>query len=224
MMNIFRRRAGTPDSARSDDAGNEFASDARCRLILIRHGQRIDETPEGREWMENAGDRWFDPPLTREGHGQAQEAGQLLAESGITVDTVHVSPLQRTLETAMHVQRQINAPNLHVVHGLASCAAAVKRYGLAQLGFLDGEALATEVPELTVNDRDTIVESFEDAVERLCQDAIRRNVDQVVVVTHREGIRDLSDIAGTYIRRTPYCCRVDFEYAPASRQWKVMQS
>jgi 2,3-bisphosphoglycerate-dependent phosphoglycerate mutase len=62
-------------------------------LVLIRHGQST--------WnAENRFTGWHDVPLTELGRDEARRAGQLLAEGGVAVDTVHTSLQQRAITTA----------------------------------------------------------------------------------------------------------------------------
>ena len=44
-------------------------------VVLLRHAERVDETPERHAWAQQCGDRWWDPPLTDKGKRQSREAG-----------------------------------------------------------------------------------------------------------------------------------------------------
>lgn len=72
------------------------------KLILLRHGQSAAN-------FSNTYTGWSDVPLTDFGVQQAQAAGQALAETGILVDHVHTSLLQRAIMTAYLVQDELNA-------------------------------------------------------------------------------------------------------------------
>ena len=59
-------------------------------------------------------------------------------------------------------------------------------------------------------DAETRYEKFEAAVNR----AASSGEPRVLLVTHREGIRDLAQVTGVRGRlKTPYCCIARFAYA-----------
>lgn len=62
-------------------------------LVLVRHGESV----------ANAEDRfggWLDYPLTARGRLQAEEAGRLIRDAGLTPAAVHTSLLTRAIDTA----------------------------------------------------------------------------------------------------------------------------
>jgi 2,3-bisphosphoglycerate-dependent phosphoglycerate mutase len=62
-------------------------------LVLLRHGES--------DW--NARNRftgWVDVPLSEKGRVEAENSGELLAESGLLPDVVHTSVLRRAITTA----------------------------------------------------------------------------------------------------------------------------
>ena len=62
-------------------------------LILLRHGRS--------QWNEkNIFTGWHDCPLAEAGRDEARRAGELMAASGLRVEVVHTSVLQRAIETA----------------------------------------------------------------------------------------------------------------------------
>lgn len=62
------------------------------KLVMVRHGQS--------EWnAKNLFNGWVDTKLSPVGVEQAQEAGQLLAESGIQFDQAYTSVLTRAIQT-----------------------------------------------------------------------------------------------------------------------------
>jgi len=72
-------------------------------LYFVRHGES--------EW--NVADRICgrtDIPLTKFGHEQAIDAGKKLLESGIKVDQILYSPLERARDTAMHIAEITGIP------------------------------------------------------------------------------------------------------------------
>merc|ERR1719204_90787 len=80
------------------------------QLWLIRHGERMDEagTKEAMKWRKTVSrDRWFDPPLTKQGFEQAAGRGQSLvaqlapfkSDAQMYPRFIYCSPLERTLGT-----------------------------------------------------------------------------------------------------------------------------
>jgi 2,3-bisphosphoglycerate-dependent phosphoglycerate mutase len=62
------------------------------KLVLLRHGQS--------EWnLENLFTGWHDVDLTEQGVREAQSAGDLLRDSGLTFDVAHTSLLKRAIRT-----------------------------------------------------------------------------------------------------------------------------
>ena len=65
------------------------------KLVLIRHGEST--------WnKENRFTGWVDVDLTEQGNREAQQAGQLLKESGYTFDIAYTSVLKRAIRTLWH--------------------------------------------------------------------------------------------------------------------------
>ena len=74
-------------------------------LVLLRHGHS--------EW--NLTDRftgWTDIPLTEVGLAEGRVAGHRLAQAGYRFDEVHISVLQRTLQTARVVLEAMGTPKV----------------------------------------------------------------------------------------------------------------
>lgn len=72
--------------------------------------------------------------------------------------------------------------------------------------------------------------SFERALDRLARLALRSGAEALVVVTHREGIRDMINVCTRSSQRhsTPYCCIGTFQVAESSRnedslEWKYVR-
>jgi len=79
------------------------------KLVLIRHGEST--------WnQENRFTGWVDVDLTEEGSRQAQQAGQLLRDSGYTFDLAYTSVLKRAIRTLWHVLDQMDLMYLPVVN------------------------------------------------------------------------------------------------------------
>jgi len=204
---------GNADVSATATATNSMA------MFMVRHGERVDETPGAIEWAEaTPTSRHFDPPLTDAGAEQAAQAAETLLAHPLGPDfgtTIYASPLARCLKTASVIAEATNK-QVCVVPGLGECAAAAKRRGIMALNLLPIDEMKKLCPQMVAFDRDAPV-TFEDA----CQWAARaraaeaaaaaidaadgRSVD-VLVVTHREGIRD---VAGIH-QRLPYCAIARF--------------
>lgn len=73
----------------------------RNKLILLRHGQS--------EWnQQNRFTGWVNVGLSERGITEAQQAGQLLLQQGISVDTAFTSSLFRAQMTAMLCLQQLS--------------------------------------------------------------------------------------------------------------------
>ena len=236
-----------PWRARQEVEGG--AQSPEVELILVRHGERLDEAPD--ETVIHDLPPW-DPPLTRKGIEQARAAGQLLREEHAIqpFESIYVSPCARTLATASHIAAALGGGvYLQPVPGLAECATAVNEIGLAAFDpscpggmgissndshgaiappathgpkcgtasctphFLAGEralsycAQRTELRPIEAR----YDEEFEGCVWRLAAEATARGVSRLLLCTHREGIRDLAELAGVRGRvKTPYCCVARF--------------
>merc|ERR1711998_656069 len=75
-------------------------------------------------------------------------------------------------------------------------------------------ALQAECPEATFTDSDPCLDPYIGDCKRGTRTCVGRLANEgppvrgkrrILVVTHREGIRDLASLAGTPHRRTPYC-------------------
>lgn len=101
----------------------------------MRHGERADEvsSAERSAWRQTPAyreGRYYDPPLTRNGHVQASTAGRYLNSLGFsddkgvansdsdgdperspaTFDRIYISPLIRAVQTAYCISRQMGLP------------------------------------------------------------------------------------------------------------------
>ena len=236
-----------PDVAGSArEAPEAAASPPRSRprnvkIFIVRHGERIDETAAAVAWYEKAGDRWFDPPLTREGQRQADQAVRQLVEylqlsrqqdELCPFDKVYCSPLIRTMMTAVEFGKVLDLP-LQPVADLATCAAAFRKQRPAKPTLLPKHKLNNVCGGVEVFDFDTEYavptrNTFPDAIRKICRQAISDCVasgstktPSVLVVTHREGLRALSERTLTPFRRTKYCCIGVFDWRSASGRWNV---
>lgn len=78
------------------------------KLIVMRHGEAEANSPQG-----DAG-----RALTDIGHQQTRRAGQILAEEGVVVDALWVSPYLRARQTAENVQQSLEVASQRVVEDL----------------------------------------------------------------------------------------------------------
>jgi 2,3-bisphosphoglycerate-dependent phosphoglycerate mutase len=78
-------------------------------LVIVRHGQT--------EWNRiGVFTGWADEGLTEEGHLDGKAAGRALAEAGVQWDTVYVSTLRRSAETATVALAELrHPPTTHIV-------------------------------------------------------------------------------------------------------------
>jgi len=178
---------------------------------LIRHGQRYDEVP-GNDWDSICQSRWFDPPLTVTGGKQAHKVGQFLVAQDIKFSAIYVSPLLRTMQTAEPIGRALNLP-LQPVFGISHCAAAVEAIGLKKVPFLTPKDFSKHCPTAKIEKFDTTYENFTDSCSRLAQKHMSSTQEHVIIVTHREGIRDMTLMAsGKRLIGIPYCAIAKFQY------------
>lgn len=121
---------------------------ATLKIFLVRHGERKDEV-EG--WVANSWKDQIDPPLTRKGYQQGQQAFTALyaalrssARNGSKQRiAVFCSPLRRTVGTSMMTANSLplqanfewmpasvdGVIPIVIVNGLCDCAAAIARTG-----------------------------------------------------------------------------------------------
>ncbi len=71
------------------------------KLVLLRHGQST--------WnKENRFTGWKDVPLSKQGEVEAQNAGELLQESGFDFDMAYTSVLKRAIRTLWYVLEKMD--------------------------------------------------------------------------------------------------------------------
>ena len=137
-------------------------------VYMVRHGERIDETRAGDEWIQQNRDRWFDPPLTERGKEQASRAAEKMRAfvGDEAFDRVFSSPLVRCLETSAEFGKVLGLPVLPIP-GLSTCTAAYKRHGDAQSLVSAVEARGF-CPGVDVNEYDSrITSGFFETVDSL---------------------------------------------------------
>ena len=177
-------------------------------VILIRHGERLDES-NYRQWKSMKTDtNWHDPPLTDAGRMQARSAAaevrKWLKEENVSEDKISffASPSSRTLATATEVGLILGTPPVSILHGLYECTAAAGEWGLPKLILPCPTKTLGEYPitEHQVDTGATFASGMADVVRRTPPGAV------AIVVTHREGIRQLSGD----MRRLAYCATHKF--------------
>lgn len=188
-------------------------------VVIVRHGERLDEV-DGKEWRRiQTHETKHDPPLTAAGWEQAKCVGgklTALLQNGEACMTIYSSPTARTLSTAASIVLSLPSGEAVAVTPAYSlnCCAAANHYGVAK-GFPQGEPhedVMRGVP-LTcwpplgnaeeVDRRQTRRSSnFSEAVKELA--ANHSDGDLIVIVTHREGIWDVLKSVGAKMK-SGYC-------------------
>lgn len=174
----------------------------RRDVIVVRHGERIDETREGKSWARSTPRQFlFDPPLTEKGAAQARAAGTVLVElDSRKFSRIYTSPLSRTLSTSEEIANMLNCP-VSVVPGLGSCAKqVVKDGGVTKVPLVKPDTICSRVDRV---ERDAPV-GFKEACNWIVQN--HDSDTTPLIITHREGIRKLAD--DHY--RLPYCVIAHF--------------
>eukprot|EP00929_Paragymnodinium_shiwhaense_P108530 TRINITY_DN7484_c0_g1_i1.p1 TRINITY_DN7484_c0_g1~~TRINITY_DN7484_c0_g1_i1.p1 ORF type:complete len:349 (+),score=44.74 TRINITY_DN7484_c0_g1_i1:169-1215(+) len=197
------------------------------RIIVVRHGERLDEVDRVAWSKLRTPETRHDPPLTASGWKQARRAGDSLrqvlqrwAEEGHGLQAeplIYSSPTVRTLSTAAGVAESLGVCQVVPVYGLNVCAAA-QQYGVASSGF------PTSAPEPgTMGNAATLAcwpaqgdaqavddrfrrrgtRGFVESVVELADRHERGSV--VIMVTHREGIWELHKQVGDRMCRAEYC-------------------
>lgn len=173
---------------------------APCDVYVVRHGERLDEVAgkERDRWMKTCGNRNFDPPLTKRGKEQALSSARLLrAKLGgleAPFDVIHSSPLERCVSTAEAFAEVFQVP-IRVVNGLGECCAALRatnkqaerRWGHVMTK-REHEQLC---PAAAFVEPDPVSDDYISAAAT-CAGRLAKGRERVLVVTHREGIRNLA--------------------------------
>lgn len=206
------------------------------RLFIIRHGERADEVCGERDASPNVNDSTtskftfadptssIDPVLTAVGITQAQTAFASLLQhisnqsnngtSSPTPPSIFTSPLRRCTTSAL----QSLHPKIEIVRALCNCAAAVNKCGGHKN--LPHEVIG-DLP-LRANDWNHTTNVFHESKESIplnnffealkyCITSTPPSSSAIVVVSHREGIRELCNLLGYTVKRMPYCCVLEVE-------------
>lgn len=152
----------------------------------------------------------FDPPLTEAGAEQAAAAAKTLlghTRAPAFGNFIYSSPMARCLRTAS-VIAEATGTSVRVVPGLGACAAAGRR-GVMKLDLLSEEKMRELCPQMVAFESEA-PHFFEEACDWVANArAAKDDAQDVLVVTHREGIRDLASIH----QRLPYCAIARFHRA-----------
>ena len=154
-------------------------------------------------------------------------AGGSRATPEIPFSCVYCSPLLRTLQTAVEFGRVFGLPVVPVA-GLATCTAAFKKHGAQMCTLLPVEAArrqcdtdvaidtySLEYPSMARDEMDSFRLTCELIALAECERRGHGGAPSAhgtsctgpaaLVVTHREGLRDMSLIARRKFQRTAYC-------------------
>lgn len=211
-------------------------------MVLVRHAERADENPgaplselhPGR--VGTAAYPECDPPLTSVGAEQASLAANHFANKLGTLyafDGVYVSPFIRCVQTAYPFARELNLPL--IVHSRAGvCAWAYKKalrdYGRPPVLLSESQLRGiTPKVELSCDDPMPPVEpgfiSFLEQLARICPGTVGQRKPAVLVLTHREGIRELDQLCGVEERMaTPYCVVREYDYKLATSSFTLVRN
>jgi hypothetical protein len=200
------------------------------RVVVVRHGERIDEV-DRKGWHKiRTVETQHDPPLTAAGWDQAKLAGRKVAsllQRGESRVTIYSSPTARTLSTAAALASLAGeVATVTPVYSLNCCAAA-QHYGVAK-GFpkvepnsdvMRGAQLSCWPPQGDAARVDRLQGTgggFVNAVKDLS--AMHSDGDVLILVTHREGIWQLNRHVGTR-PKAGYCNLSCYRYDLTSKKF-----
>lgn len=205
----------------------------RIKLIMVRHGERVDETEQAYEFNKNCNGRIWDPWLTNKGKEQARSAGMELRMHHHLPEILLTSPTLRTIQTAAEISSFLDGIPVLPVPGLAQCAAMVCSRGIKSFkkpkdktkGFLSTEEMRQNIDPLMnteILETENVYDNFIPCLRRILSKKAASVAETddfddekpVVVVTHREGFRELYELVDMPIRRVKYCEIDHFEYDP----------
>ena len=207
------QRAATPRAVmkRQDSVGKRVSASKTKPTYSFAIGSKLHEVVV--DLSKLSGKR----TLTVDGERQARAAAAVLASgardrAGSAIpkfDRIYASPCARTLATARELSASLGDLPVTVVPALAACAAAVKRRGLKATPFLADAAAVALCPAL-----EGVAHDAPDEFDTACAWLARTSPTPVLVVSHREGIRDLAHER----LKLPYCAIAAFEIRNATRR------
>ena len=203
------------------------SSETQQSVLIVRHGERLDEVDK-RGWFKICtNDNWHDPPITQRGKEQSTTAGKRLHEYLSEIEMIknsklYTSPSLRTVGTAAKIGLEIERSEMILTPGLYQCSAAAKRDGLENLILSpsDTEQFISCSDSFPISERvhgttsDTFMSSLNSIIDCATDDE-----SFPIVVTHREGLYDLMEECNVPIRRLPYCVCMEFMRDRETKEW-----
>lgn len=210
------------------------------RVWVVRHAERADEAGRGVLASEECSideklraalfnpkvsrHKTLDPPLTCRGLDQATMAGSKLVAHGVCAPVIFCSAMLRTSQTAIKIATALNRvpdggegsgmTKIQRSYGLAACTSVPKQ------GFMSNEHISAisegSAPLSSLLPLDEERMPFLMAMEHAVRRVRAEGKHDVVVVTHREGIRDMFQETGRegVILKPPYASITLFAALP----------
>eukprot|EP00667_Euglena_gracilis_P015837 EG_transcript_16513 len=125
---------------------------------------------------------------------------------------------QRCVQTSEQLAKVLKLP-VRAVPGLGECAGAVRQSGMTRASFRPDAELRRHCGSSAFS-VDPALLGFQVQLEQLA--AVQG--PNLLVVTHREGMRDVSDLTATPFRYSPYCCLAHYRYHLQTGQWEVVRA
>lgn len=179
------------------------------RVIVVRHGERLDES-DAQLWRGlRTQETLYDPPLTAKGWDQAQAAGREIAKM-LPEDcqlTMYSSPTARTISTAAGLATSLSRgiTTITPCYSLNCCAAAQSRGVAKAFPKKEPEEVTTGGFPLAfwpplgdaaqIDRRQRSGGGFVESVKEIA--ANHHDGEVIVMVSHREGIWELHRHVGT---------------------------
>mmetsp|Transcript_57547 Transcript_57547/g.106315 ORF Transcript_57547/g.106315 Transcript_57547/m.106315 type:complete len:378 (-) Transcript_57547:113-1246(-) len=222
-----------PQDVEAPAAAPPTGDDLPSLLIVVRHGERLDEADK-RAWalfVQKHRELAADPPLTKKGWQQARTAGGKLRDTLAVMERrdvtrIYSSPTSRTLSTAAGLAEELGVKQVTPAYGLNCCAAAVRdgvgHRGMSRkptretIGKINCSWPPVGVPD-KVNELNRHRDGFLHALRTLAEGEGPNST--VVLVSHREGIFQLQDCLGLPKRQADYC---GVEYLQYSHKTKSL--
>ena len=181
----------------------EFQKQAASRILVIRHGERLDEINHEKfqKYVDEMKPQYpnirLDPPLTETGSLQAQTmtgtVASIVSEEPNKPSAIYASKLQRSVKTAYELAKVVGLP-IVVSYGFAQTACAVEEAGPSFL-FLPMDYLRSLCPGVELIDGD----AADSPIRIPCDSNWFTPISYVsqrdpfsIIVAHRETIKGLS--------------------------------
>lgn len=167
-------------------------------LICIRHGEATHNTLYNEIGMKAFFDKNnYDTELTEKGYNQAIELGK---NWNINVDLVIVSPLKRTLQTAMNIFKNIDCPIIALdclkeyPQGLHTCNKRTCKLEIQQLfPSIDFSLLDSEKDEMWCDIRLETIDELLERINKMYNFIENRSEKNIVLVGHNGFISMIKD-------------------------------